>query len=151
MAASITILRTSRAGAHLITDGARVAWIMPRQRRDDGTFTAGAYEALARGKTVAEHEAAEVEYRKAQVERERVFQEGKLPMTFALPAERVSDYSEKAWKVRSDSGKLFRGRWYWEYKYLPKSLVDVSFVMSAAVLKMPRWFFEKNEWLKGLN
>lgn len=42
----IEVLKTSGKGASLITDGIKTAWIMPRQKRKDGTFTAGALKAL---------------------------------------------------------------------------------------------------------
>lgn len=42
----IKILKTSPKGAMLITDGTKIAWIMPRQKRKDGTFTSGAEKAL---------------------------------------------------------------------------------------------------------
>ncbi|RLD57125.1 MAG: hypothetical protein DRJ01_14255, partial [Bacteroidetes bacterium] len=43
----IKILKTTEKGAMLITDGKKTAWIMPKQKRADGTFTKGAYKALA--------------------------------------------------------------------------------------------------------
>lgn len=44
----IKILKESPKGAMLITDGNKVAWIMPKMKRADGTFTKGAYEALVK-------------------------------------------------------------------------------------------------------
>lgn len=42
----IKVLKTSSKGAKLITDGNKVAWIMPRMTREDGSFTDGALKAL---------------------------------------------------------------------------------------------------------
>lgn len=44
----IKILKESSKGAMLITDGKKVAWIMPKMKRKDGTFTKGAYDALSK-------------------------------------------------------------------------------------------------------
>jgi len=50
----IEILKTSQKGAMLITDGVKTAWIMPRQRRQDGTYTPGAFDSLKTSKTTKE-------------------------------------------------------------------------------------------------
>ncbi|HJY63375.1 MAG TPA: hypothetical protein VJ455_04400 [Ignavibacteria bacterium] len=51
MNSEITIEKTSAKGAMLITDGERSCWIMPKQKRADGTFTPGAYSALEKAET----------------------------------------------------------------------------------------------------
>lgn len=50
----IQILKTSPKGAMLISDGKKVAWIMPKQKRPDGTFTPGALKALEESKVTKE-------------------------------------------------------------------------------------------------
>lgn len=145
MAQAITIVRTSERGALLITDGIRIAWVMGRTRRDDGTFTPSALAALAEGKTVAEHEADEAARRAAK---EKAFQEGKLPTNVTIGTGRVTDYSPRAWKVRTDDRQCLYGRWCWKYEYLPKSMVSVEFKDHATILTMPKWFLAKNGWLE---
>lgn len=48
--AEIRIVKKSGKGAMLVTDGDKVAWIMPRQQRKDGTFTPGVSKALKESK-----------------------------------------------------------------------------------------------------
>lgn len=164
MAQAITIVRTSERGALLITDGIRIAWVMGRTRRDDGTFTPSALAALAEGKTVAEHEADEAARRAAKEKAfqdgnlpnkaarraasDKAFQERKLPTNVTIGVGRVTDYSPKAWKIRTDHCQCRYGRWCWKYEYLPKSVVSVEFKDHATILTMPKWFLAKNGWLE---
>ena len=46
----IEVLQTSPKGAMFVTDGEKKTWIMPRQRRADGTYTPGVYKALKESK-----------------------------------------------------------------------------------------------------
>lgn len=45
-----TVLKTSKKGALLITDGTKIVWVMARARRKDGTFGDGARKYLAESK-----------------------------------------------------------------------------------------------------
>jgi len=54
----ITVLKTSRKGAKLITDGVKQTWIKPSWSREDGTFTPAAYKALENGVNVGEKKEA---------------------------------------------------------------------------------------------
>ena len=152
--ATITILKTTERGAHLITDGVRVAWIMGRSRRSDGTFTPSAYSALAEGKPYAEWEQEEERRRLWKEDREKArelaFQEGKQPTSVTIDASRVRDYSEKAWKVRTNATKWMYGKLVSVYEYLPKSLVSVQYTGATAVITLPKWYLEKNGWLSNL-
>lgn len=150
VASTITIIKTSQRGALLITDGIRVAWVMGRSHRADGSFTASALDALANGKTYAEWEAEDIAWRAAraseQEERERAFQEGKLPTEISVPADAVREGSEKSWKIRNGKQWLY-GKWVNNYEYLPKSVVSVRYEGDNAILTMPKWFLGKNGWL----
>lgn len=149
-APTITIIKTSQRGALLITDGIRVAWVMGRSHRADGSFTPAAISALSVGKTYAEWEAEDIAWRasraKEQEERERAFQDGKLPTTITLPASLVFDGSDKAWKVR-DGKQWNYGKLCNHYQYLPKSMVSVEWCGDDAILTMPKWYLAKNGWL----
>ena len=144
----IKVIKESERGALLITNGERIAWVMGHQMRKDGSFTKGALEALANGKTIEEHEAEQAAWKAA---RERKFQDGKAPASVSIADERITDYSEKAWKVRTDEHQYLYGRWCWCYEYLPKSMVSVKRDANLATLTMPKWFLEKHKWLSNLH
>jgi hypothetical protein len=67
MKTEITIEKTSAKGAMLITDGMKSAWIMPKMKRADGSFTPGAYAALEKAKTKEEFIAEKKSEREAEV------------------------------------------------------------------------------------
>ena len=151
----ITILRTSQRGAHLITDGSRVVWVMGRSVRPDGSLTPSGLDALANAdKTYAqwqEEEAARELWRTdREAAKEKAFQEGKEPTSVSLPVARVTNGSDKAWKVRTNDWKWLYGKQVSVYNYLPKSVVSVEFTDGLAVLTMPKWFLNKNRWLNEL-
>ena len=85
---TITVIKTTERGAHLITDGVRVAWIMGRSMRADGTFTPTAYSALAEGKPYAEWQAEEERRRLWAEDREKAKElareEGRKPVTHTV-------------------------------------------------------------------
>ena len=145
--ASIAILKTSQRGALLITDGSRVAWVMGRTQRADGSFTPSALTALANGKTVEEWHAAREQER---ADRERAFQEGKEQTSVSLPAVSVREGSEKSWKVRTNRTQWLYGKYVAVWEYLPKSVVKVSVDNGVATLTMPKWFLSKNQWLYNM-
>jgi hypothetical protein len=152
--ASIAILKTSQRGALLITDGSRVAWVMGRTQRADGSFTPSALTALATGKTVEEWRAEDEAWRAAReqerADRERAFQEGKELTSVSLPALSVREGSEKSWKVRTNRTQWLYGKYVAVWEYLPKSVVKVSVDNGVATLTMPKWFLAKNQWLTNL-
>ena len=152
---AITILLTSQRGAHLITDGSRVVWVMGRSVRPDGSLTPTGLDALANAdKTLAqwqEEEAARELWRTdREAAKERAFQEGKEPTSLSLPVARVSNGSDKAWKIRTNSTTRLYGKQVSVYNYLPKSVVSVEFSDGLALLTMPKWFLGKNHWLNEL-
>lgn len=150
-APTITVIKTSQRGALLITDGTRVAWVMGRSQRADGSFTPTAIAALADGKTYAEWEAEDIAWRAARAkekeERERAFQEGKELTSVTLPALSVREGSEKSWKVRTNRTQVLYGKVVAKWEYLPKSVVKVSVDNGVATLTMPKWFLAKNSWM----
>lgn len=152
--ASIAILKTSQRGALLITDGSRVAWVMGRTQRADGSFTPSALTALANGKTVEEWRAEDEAWRAAReqerADRERAFQEGKELTSVSLPATSVREGSEKSWKVRTNRTQWLYGKYVAVWEYLPKSVVKVSVDNGVATLTMPKWFLAKNGWLNEM-
>ena len=151
---TITILRTSQRGAHLITDGTTVAWVMGRNLRADGSWTPSTYTALAEGKPYADWQKEEADRElwrtDREAAREKAFQDGKLPTTIDLPLVCVTDYSAKAWKVRTLRTQVLYGKVCSVYEYLPKSIVSVAFEDGKARLTMPKWFLSKNGWLNDL-
>ena len=150
VATAITIIKTSQRGAHLITDGIRVAWVMGRSVRADGSVTPTALAALTTGKPYAEWEQEEERRRLWAEDREKAkelaFQEGKTPTTITIPAVCIREGSEKSWKVRHGKQVLY-GKYVNHYEYLPKSVVSVSIDNGVATLTMPKWFLNKNGWL----
>ena len=152
-ASTITVIRTTERGAHLITDGVRVAWIQGRSMRADGTLTPSGVTALANGKPYEEWKVEDERRRLWQEDREKArelaFQEGKLPTDISIPADAIREGSEKSWKVRHGKQWLY-GKYVNSYEYLPKSVVSVRYEGDKAVLTMPKWFLGKNEWLKNV-
>lgn len=152
--ATITILRTSQRGGLLITDGTRVAWVMGRNHRADGSWTPSTATALADGKPYAEWQAEEAKRElwrtDREAAREQAFQEGKEPITITLAPANVIDYSAKAWKVRTPRTQWMYGKVVSVYEYLPKSVVSVSFDAGKAWMTMPKWFLKKNGWLNDM-
>ena len=154
-ATAITILRTTARGAHLITDGERVVWVMGRSVRADGSLTPSGLAALtASDKTYTQWQAEEAERElwrtDREAAREKAFQEGKVATTIELPSPRVLDYNEKAWKVRTLRTEYRYGRCCSVYEYLPKSVVTIVRDGVRAKLTMPKWFLAKNAWLNDM-
>lgn len=160
---TITILKTTERGAHLITDGVRVAWIMGRYLRADGSLTPSGLTALEEGELYtaewrAEFDAKEarrrlwVEDRQKAIElaRKEREEEQKRLVSVSIPVDRIRDYSEKAWKVRTLATKRTYGKIVSVYEYLPKSVVSVEFSGATAVITMPKWYLDKNYWLNNI-
>lgn len=151
---TITIIRTSQRGALLITDGSRVAWVMGRTRRADGSFTPSAVRALAEGTPYetweAENNAREARRAESRVAREEEYQKGKETITVDIGAYRLDNGTSKAWRVRTDEMQRLYGKTVHVYQYLPKSVVAVNVEGNTAYLTMPRWFLAKSGWLKEL-
>ncbi len=124
----ITILKTSPKGAMLITDGEKTTWIMPRQKRKDGSFTPGALTALKNGQDYKTKE----EYVKSKITEKYIkiysdFKEtktGKAIYTNVTISEYVSDQA------------LMRRM------FIPKSLVVKQ---TNSYVIVPKWFFDKKE------
>ena len=152
---TITVLRTSQRGALLITDGVRVAWVQGRTHRADGSFTPSALTALAQGKTTEEFK---TEQREREAGWRRAQEEGKKPIIIPIPRDRgksrVEDFSEKAWRVKSEQWvRGYYGNAVRDNKFLPKSLVEYAQGEGCDYLTMPKWFYLKGEnryWLAEL-
>lgn len=141
---TITIIRTSDRGAHLVTDGNKVAWIQGRWYRADGTLTPRGMQALADGQTMEEIEAQK---RAREEARQQAFEEGKRPITVLVPANTVVSYNERAWKIfngssyRNRYGKICRAAFF-----APKSQITIEVQESGEVeVTMPKWYFS-GEW-----
>lgn len=154
-ASAITILRTSARGAHLITDGNLVAWVQGRSVREDGSLTPSGVSALANSeKTLAQWEEEEKMRELWRTDREKAkelaFQAGKEPVTVTISRDRFTDYSDKAWKVRTDRTQRLYGKLVSVYEYLPKSIVSAVLAYDKVEMTMPKWFLGKHEWLEML-
>ena len=154
-ASTITILRTSARGAHLITDGNVVTWVQGRSVRADGSLTPSGVSALANSeKTLAQWEEEEKMRELWRTDREKAkelaFQAGKEPVTVTISRDRFADYSDKAWKVRTDRTQYLYGKVVSVYEYLPKSIVSAVLAYDKVEMTMPKWFLGKHEWLEML-
>ena len=152
---TITILRTSARGAHLITDGNVVAWVMGRSVREDGSLTPSGVSALARSEqSLSDWQEQEKMRELWRTDREKAkelaFQAGKEPVVVTISRDRFTDYSDKAWKVRTDRTKYLYGKWVSVYEYLPKSLVSAALASDKVEMTMPKWFRDKNGWLENI-
>lgn len=117
----IKILKESPKGAMLITDGDKVAWIMPKMKRADGTFTKGAYEALTKSeKTLEENvqDAKDVVLDFCQIVRETdkaILV--KLRLSFiALDLEKDVDAWFPKSRAKTIDGKLSVNSFFWKEK-----------------------------------
>ncbi len=122
MTAQITILKESRKGAMLITDGEKVAWIMPKQRREDGSYTQGVVKALAEGQTVADYKAEQAAYLNPNAPIGEVVRETERAIA-------VKAYTSWYCHVREDQQERS------ELVWIPKSMI----VDGTA----PKWFLKK--------
>lgn len=153
---NIIILRQTERNALLITDGERVAWVMGRTRRADGSFTPSALKALAEGKLRSEYdaelEAREKAFEARKMERKQAREQSKLPASITIPAAvKLENGSDKSYKIRTNAMQRLYGKLVHIYQYLPKSLVSVSYDEAGnTILTMPRWYLDKCGWLKEL-
>lgn len=150
----IKVIKTSMRGAHLVTDGNKVAWIMGRCLRSNGTLTPMGEDALENGKDYAdweaEEKAREEAVRAAKEERERLYEASKEAVSVTIDARRIDKGTEKAWRVRADGKRVLYGRAVNMYHYLPKSAVSVQIDGNTATLTMPRWVLGGHAWLKEI-
>lgn len=133
--ASVSILATSRRGAHLVSNGTKAVWVMGRQVREDGTLTAGAREAIENSEMTHDEaitlaaaingnrEAAE-ELREQRREAARI--ENDREVTINIARENWRGEHDNAWQVRTNN--TFRNRFgktCSACEFLPKSRVIV--------------------------
>lgn len=139
----IEILYTSRKGAHLITNGNKVAWIMARSIREDGTLTPTGVRALQESTKSLEDWKKEDAQRKFEKEHYEEFMHQFVNVSFEKGG--IKEYSAKCWKFRTERLVRNYGKWCYEWDYLPKSqAVKVSEDATNIVLTMPRWLAKKN-------
>jgi hypothetical protein len=137
----ISIIKISERGAYLITDGIKQAWTRPSSRRDDGSWTEGAYQALKNSDVpyMSQEERKEAYIKKINEEKTRK----QKPMYIIINNNCVITETDKCYKVAT--GKKMkspykRGAFINEYVYLPKSQIK----MKDNVFEMPTWLFEAN-------
>ena len=144
-ATTITIVKVSERGAYLITDGTMQAWTRPSSRRADGTWTAGAYEALRTSSVpyMTEEERREAYLKAKEEEKER----RQKPVSLIVFAQCDITDSEKSYKVatgRKVRSPYKRGVLINEYIYLPKSQVKLTASEGNRVFEIPTWLYETN-------
>ena len=130
----ISIIKVSDRGAYLITDGTMQAWTRPSSRRADGTWTAGAYEALR---------TSSVPYMTEEERKER----RQKPVSLIVFAQCDIADSDKSYKVatgRKVPSPYKRGALINEYIYLPKSQVKLTASEGNRVFEIPTWLYETN-------
>lgn len=150
----ITVIKTTERGARLITDGNKVAWIMGRYMRSDGTLTPMGQHALENGKTYADW-LDEEKYREelkeaAREERRRQFEVSNEKIAVSIDARRIDNGTEKAWRLRTDATRRLYGKIVHVYDYLPKAHVKVAVNGTSATLTMPRWVLHSHSWMKEI-
>jgi hypothetical protein len=141
----ISIIKVSDRGAYLITDGTMQAWTRPSSRRADGTWTAGAYEALRTSSVpyMTEEERKEAYLKAKEEEKER----RQKPVSLIVFAQCDITDSEKSYKVatgRKIRSPYKRGVLINEYIYLPKSQVKLTAREGSRVFEIPTWLYETN-------
>lgn len=108
MIATITILKTSEKGAHLITDGENTTWIKPSWMRADGSLTPAAERALENGEPYLSKDEY---FAKKEAEREAVKWTRRPASMF------TTSKSGKAYGVRVSVYECISeqsiGRWLW--------------------------------------
>ena len=141
----ISIIKVSDRGAYLITDGTMQVWTRPSSRRADGTWTAGAYEALRTSSVpyMTEEERKEAYLKAKEEEKER----RQKPVSLIVFAQCDITDSEKSYKVatgRKVRSPYKRGVLINEYIYLPKSQVKLTEREGSRVFEIPTWLYEAN-------
>lgn len=146
MEQTITIIRTSARGAHLITDGTKQCWIQGRWLREDGTLTRMGQQALEQAKPQAD---IEKEMKEREEARQAAREASRQLMYVNVKAEVLVGETEKALKCWTGGYQRLYGRLVRYYCYLPKSQVKVEKTNSEDVicLVMPAWVREQNGWL----
>ena len=135
----IRVIYTSQRGAHLITNGVKVVWIMARCLREDGTITPSGLQALeASDKTYDD-------WQRQQAEREEDRKRTKEAVSLTFDAANIRDNGEKSWAYKTNDMYYNRyRRLCHSWEYIPKS--QITIVESTATyitMSMPRWLADK--------
>lgn len=135
----IRVIRTTERGAHLITNGVKVAWIMARCLRANGTLTPMGVQALETSDKTYDG------WKREQAEKEAEWKRGKEAVSITFDVANIKDNGEKSWSYKTTSTYLnkYRRRCH-SWDYIPKS--QVTLVESTAtyiVMSMPRWLANK--------
>ena len=149
----ITLLRITRGGALLITDGLNVAYIISSYIRQDGTLTACGQRALLEStKTLAQYEderrAWEEQKEKERIEREEAWkakkEEGSKILTYVLEQGVLMSAGANSYKYVGGRKRDMYGRPCNFYIYVPKSQVKVERKNCKVYVTLPKWLAEKH-------
>ena len=151
--AQVEIIRTTAAGAKLISNGVVAAWVQGRFVRPDNTLTRRGEEIMAAATMTDEqarnydaHIAQLREERAAAWERERAA--AREAVEVAIKKDSLVGGTERALKIWMGGYTLNQYRKRVKlYIYLPTSQVEVlSETSTSVILLMPTWLRNKYDW-----
>ena len=149
----ITILRETRNGALMITDGMTVAFIISNYIRPDGTLTNCGMKALLDSNLTYEQYLEQNRQWQEKVEREKrereeawkkQKEEGSKLVTFELEQGVLMSASTTAYKYVCGKGFDMYRRLCNRYEYIPKSQVKVERKNCKVYVTLPKWLAEKH-------
>lgn len=149
----ITVLRVTRNGAMIITDGINVACIIRNYIREDGSLTTNGMKALLDSTKTLEQYQEEDRQWKERVEREKrereeawkiKKEEGSKILTFELAKGILHSAGSNAYKYVCGKGFDMYRHIVNRYNYIPKSLVTVERKNNKVYVTLPKWLAEKH-------
>lgn len=152
------VLKVTNRGALLITDDVHVVWVQGFTKREDGSFTKSAVDAMSKAtKTVAEWEkenekwSEDAAVRQAAWEREREEKKAynEAIVSFTCNEEDFKEGSDKAWKVKTKEFQRLYGTLCHVWEWLPKSMVTINRTDGKVKVSMPRWLYNQKNYLKN--
>ena len=141
----ITLLRITRGGAYIITDGMNVAFIIRNYIREDGTLTSCGMRALLNSELTLEQFKKENREWLERVECEK--REGSKLVTYILERGVLMSASASAYKYACGKGIDMYRRPCTHYNYIPKSQVKIERRNCKVYVTLPKWLAEKNSFI----
>lgn len=148
----ITLLRITRNGAYIITDGINVAFVISNYIREDGTLTSAGMKALLNSEMTLEqfeeqNRAWQEEVQRQKEAWQRQKEEGAKLVTYVLERGVLMSASAFAYKYACGKGVDMYHRPCTHYNYIPKNQVKVERRNCKVYVTLPKWLAEKNSFI----
>lgn len=152
----ITILKITRNGSYIVTDGLNVAFILSNYIREDGSLTSSGLKALLDSELTLEQYEEQGRQWKEKVKREkrereeawkRQKEEGAKLVTYILETGVLRSASTSAYKYACGKGIDMYHRICTRYNYIPKSQVSVERHNGKVYVTLPKWLAERHSYI----